>query len=109
MALEGTFETKSGITATAAYAKVSNLVVDYYGKSGSVTVKVFYDATARNSGKIPLDTRTYFFNVETTIDLATGKEVVDDKFTPIFDPTSNILVNIYDFLKAGDFKEWKDV
>jgi len=107
MALEGKFEAKSGITATEAYAKVSNLVVDYYGKSGSVTVKVFYDATARGSGKIPLDTKTYFFNVETTID-STGKEVIDDKFTPIFDPASNILVNVYDFLKAGDFKGWKD-
>lgn len=109
MALQGTFETQTGITATEAYAKISQVHIDYYGSTGSVTIKIFYNKDTRNTGKAEIGEKTYFFNKETTIDPDTNKEVVKDNFTPIFTPKDNIVANVYDYLKTTDFDGWKDV
>lgn len=109
MALQGTFETQTGITATEAYAKISQVHVDYYSSTGSITIKIFYNKEARDTGKSEIGEKTYFFSKETTTDPDTNEEVVKDNFTPIFTPEDNSIANVYNYLKTTDFEGWVDV
>ncbi len=109
MALQGIYNGGTGIISNTAYAKVCNLQIDYLNKQATVAVLIFHNESARMDKKIQIGSKVYSFNITVTTDTDTNETITTDTFSPVFKSSTDILQNIYDYIKKDYFKEWKDV
>lgn len=77
MALQLSFDSKFGVTHSAAYARVSG--GSWRGNAGSASMDLYADKAARDAGKTPIESMGFSF----PLDLADSANIVAQAYSHI--------------------------
>lgn len=81
MAIEQSFTTAHGLTASKAYWRIYKIEYNVLKSVSTVAyVKIYKDAAARTSNKIPVDTLKFDFSISTQSD---AKELVTQAYASL--------------------------